>query len=213
MVNKILTASEQEQIKSAIHGAETSTGAEILPIVVQRSSPIGHQPLLLSLILLLLLVQLDNTLVLPWSLQSSRPWYFLAYAVGAAIIAHIMARSTWVQRVLTPNADEMRQVAERASLEFYLARQRYPSENPIVVIFISLMEHRSVILADPVLNEKITGVTWQGVVDIMTPDISTGRIAAAIIKGIEHSAQAIPVELRRPPATTNQIPDHVIVRM
>lgn len=210
MVNKLLSDADQKRIKEAVQAAEQTTGAEILPVVVRRSSAIGHLPLLLALMILIVFMEVDTTLGAP--LHAWHPWSFLVYALIAMIIGAVLAKWPWLQRALTPNEDEARQVAERASLEFYLAKQKFPSENPVILIFLSLMEHRAVVLADPNLNEHITGEHWQRVVDQIIPDLRKGRIADAIISGITAANAIIPKAARRDAPGGNQIPDHVIVK-
>ena len=107
-----------ERIEAAIQLAESRTSGEIVPVLVRRSSTVGHVPMLVFLLLLvgLLLFDLPHFLAL-WG---GPHWAWLGTCwLGAAVLAMGLARLDWVQRLSTPRLDQRQQVEMRAEVEFY----------------------------------------------------------------------------------------------
>ena len=130
----ILGSEGVERIETAIAEAESHTCGEIVPVLVRRSSTIGHVPVL-ALCLLWLLVLLPDLPGLQSEVAGSSLVWLLADLLVAAIAALGLARLDVVQRLLTPGLDRVRQVDLRAQVEFYRAmdifyRKHFAAQTP-----------------------------------------------------------------------------------
>ncbi len=143
-----------ERIERAIADAESRTSGEIVPLLVRRSSTVGHVPLV-SFTLLLLCVFLSD---LPAHLADLGGPY-LAWLGGCWLLAGGLAlgvsRLDVVQRLLTPRIDQMQQVDLRAQIEFYELEMSQTQDRTGILLLVSLMEHRAVVLADHSIAEKL----------------------------------------------------------
>lgn len=207
--NDVFSPEQLVRIQHAVRAAESQTGAEILPLVVRRSSVVGHLPLLISLIILLPLIYLDHMELIPW--HSLYPWDLLIYGIIAAAGGVVLAKRKNIQRLLTPDVDEIAQVEQRAALEFYATKMQYPVSKPLVLIFISLMEHRAVVLADAQTTGRAAKDLWNNTLAKLTPELKARRITEAILAAVEYLAANLPKDAAHS-GKSNQIPDHVVLR-
>lgn len=142
-----LDIQDLEKIENAVSAAESKTSAEILPLIVRRSSTTGHLPLMIFLILSLV------TLVLLW------PFHDWVDAVGGdfwlptllvfwLLVAFPLARWPWLQRVLIPNRDEEIQARRRAWAEFSAHQVAGKKDRRGILLFVSVMERKAVVFMD-----------------------------------------------------------------
>ena len=154
--HRILGNDGAERIEAAIAEAESRTSGEIVPILVRRSSTVGHVPLVCFTLLLLCvyLVDLPATLV-EWG---GPYWAWLGGCwLLAGFLTLVLQRFDVVKRFLTPRIDQTQQVGLRAQIEFYELGVSQTEERTGILLFVSLMEHRAVVLADHSIAEKLDG--------------------------------------------------------
>lgn len=183
-IEKYLSQNEKQQIEKAIEVLETQTEAEIVPVIVRRSSAIGHVPLSLTMLLVILTLMLEY----PWKdLLWYQPWIYLwpVIIVGYFIFSTYLARLKWIQKVFVPERDEVDQVHQRAHLEFY-ANKIYRTESGTgVLLFVSVMERKAVILADQTLAKKLPADIWDQPLQNFMQRLGQGLWGEAFVKAIE----------------------------
>lgn len=183
-INRYLTEQDKKTIAEAVKKAEVGHDGEIVPVIVKRSSSVGHVPLTLTLLLLLILIflGLPQSEVLwkaPWM------WSWPVIIVGLYYLSHIFARLPFLQRVLVPERDEVEQVHNRAHLEFFLNEVDHTEHKTGVLIFVSVMERKAVILVDKGLSEKLPQETWDGILLRLSAHLRKGEWAAGFTHAIE----------------------------
>src|SRR5438445_398545 len=104
-IHRYISDEDIQKISEAVGHAEEKTDGEIVPVIVQRSSTVGHVPLTLTLIVLLMLVIVelpyaDLLWVKPWVYA----WPFLIVAIYYFSFA--ISKMHWVQKFLVPERDE-----------------------------------------------------------------------------------------------------------
>lgn len=200
-----------ERIEAAIAEAESRTSGEIVPILVRRSSTVGHVPLLLFLFLLLCVELVDLPAYLS---QSGGPhWLWLATSwLVAGALALGLARSGAAQRLLTPRDDQIHQVGLRAEIEF-LEHEIGQTENDTgVLLFVSMMEHRAVVLADRSIAEKLDAEVWQELIDLMIGGVKRGDLAEGLTEAIRRCGDLLSPHFPIAKEDVNELRDHLVVK-
>ena len=200
-----------ERIEAAIAEAESHTSGEIVPILVRRSSTVGHVPLV-SFTLLLLCVFLSD---LPARLAElgGPSWAWLgACWLLAGGLALGLSRLDAVQRLLTPRLDQMQQVDQRAEIEFYELEMSQTQDRTGILLFVSLMEHRAVVLADHSIAEKLDAEIWQELVDLMIQGVKRGDLAAGMTQAIQRCGELLSPHFPVASDDINELRDHLVVK-
>ena len=200
-----------ERIESAIADAESRTSGEIVPLLVRRSSTVGHVALV-SFTLLLLCVFLSD---LPAHLTELGGPY-LAWLGACWLLAGGLAlgvsRLDAVQRLLTPRSDQMRQVDLRAQIEFYELEMSQTQDRTGILLLVSLMEHRAVVLADHSIAEKLDAKVWQELVDLMIQGVKRGDLAAGMTQAIQRCGELLSPHFPIASDDINELRDHLVVK-
>ena len=210
-ISKYLSDQEIQQISEAVKKAESHTSGEIVPVIVKRSSAIGHIPLVLTFILLLLTLFAE----FPWmNSPALRPWLFMWPLIGIFyyILSHFIARAFWIQRILTANVDEEMQVTRRAQLEFFLNGVKGTKESTGILIFISVMERRAVILADEGIAKKIGPEVWTTQVEKLTQKLRHGEWNKAFLEAIEDCGKLLSTHFPASAHETNQLSNQLVIK-
>lgn len=208
---KFLTDDEVKKVSAAVHNAEQQTSGEIVPMVVRRSSMVGHVPFqlysLVVIFILFLRLALDGA-DLNWRLDLA------AGVVGVLSVplALWLSRSQHVQRWLIPKMDRDFEVLERAKLEFYESHIFQTQGQTGVLIFISLMEKQAVVLADKAISSKMPTETWQAVVDLIISGIQSGAPAAGLISAVEKCGHILAENFPIQPRDKNELPNDLIIK-
>ena len=200
-----------ERIESAIADAESHTSGEIVPILVRRSSTVGHVSLVSFSLLLLCVVLAD----LPaYGAELGGPhWVWLgACWLLAGGLALGLSRLDLVRRLLTPRLDQIRQVELRAEIEFYEHRVGQTRGNTGILLFVSLMEHRAVVLADRSIAEKLDAEIWQELVDLMIQGVKRGDLAAGMKEAIQRCGELLAPHFPIAEDDSNELRDHLVVK-
>ncbi len=200
-----------ERIESAIADAESRTSGEIVPLLVRRSSTVGHVALV-SFTLLLLCVLLSD---LPAHLTELGGPY-LAWLGACWLLAGGLAlgvsRLDAVQRLLTPRSDQMRQVDLRAQIEFYELEMSQTQDRTGILLLVSLMEHRAVVLADRSIAGKLDAKVWQELVDLMIQGVKRRDLAAGMTQAIQRCGELLSPHFPIADDDINELRDHLVVK-
>jgi putative membrane protein len=149
-----------KSIEAELAAAEAKTAAEFVVVIARASKPTGLLfPFLWFVIGGLLWYISEQMPVMPMAWDQLpvlvRDFVFI---LVSGVLSFFAMRSPRVRRFLTPDSDERRCVDEQAELQFYRRKIAQTTGQAGVLIYLSLMEHRAVILADvnalKVLDQK-----------------------------------------------------------
>lgn len=210
-IDRYLSASDLTDIESAIQKAEEHTNGEIVPVIVRRSSAVGHVPLTLTLLITLLIVILE----IPYSEWLwVKPWVWLWPVLIVVIyyVSTLLAQSKFIQKVFVPEKDEVNQVHRRAHLEYYLNRINRTKGGTGILIFVSVMEKKAVILADEGIAKKLPATTWDDVLEEMRSHLHDGRWAHGYQKAIERCGDLLKEHFPMQGSLENELTNHLIIK-
>lgn len=206
-----LNETQLAKLSHTIGEMEKSTSGEIRLMIVRRSSAIGHVDDLLWLILLVL------SFLTIWFFRHDmilfeRWWMLPALFAGLFAVARLLARTAFIQRVLTSGADLQQQVWARAEVEFSREIKGRTRSSTGILLYLSLMERRAVVLADAGIASKLPPDTWDGVTSVILAGAKTGQWTEKLEESIRlcggYLAQHFPQEAR----DTNELSNAVIVK-
>ena len=210
-IQKYLTESEISKITSIVAEAERTTEGEIVPIIVRRSSAVGHVKWILTSMMTLIFVIAQAVYIHNhWDRMNimAPPIAFILFYFASIYLAKI----PWFQRVLTPNEDEVAQVHARAELEFYRTQMKKTTKRTGILIFVSMMERRVVILADEGIAAHYPMETWEEIVRLMTDEFKKGRVYEGFEKAIKRCGDILKSKLPAAHQQSNQLTDHLIIK-
>jgi putative membrane protein len=200
-----------ERVETAIADAESRTSGEIVPILVRRSSTVGHVPLLAFSLVLLGVLLSDLPVYL--SRLGGPHWVWLTASWGLAFgLAVALSRLDVTQRLLTSQADQIQQVEMRAEVEFYEHGVGRTEGHTGILLYVSLMEHRAVVLADQAIAEKVDGQVWQELVDLMIQGVKRGDFADGMTQAIQRCGDLLSPHFPIPEGDVNELRDHLVVK-
>lgn len=208
---KFLTEADAARVSEAVHRAEAQTCGEIVPMIVHRSSAIGHVPLqIFSLWVIVLFAA--HWAASSWWNNLMEPWW---YAVGGILLAPLvlqLGRLDCVCRALIPDSDEIAQVFRRARLEFDELRIHHTQARTGILIFLSAMEHRCVVLADEGIAAKLPPETWQGVVDKVIGGIKRGQAGDGLVAAIEECGSLLAKYFPLAGGAKNELANDLVIK-
>ncbi len=189
-VQKYLNQEDAQKISDLVQSIETKTRAEIVPMIVLRSSVVGHVQLLLTLILLLIFIPLEFYYFNWSSVYVFDLWLGLS-ALAAYGLSLALSGNLWLQRVLTPNADESTQVWNRAELEFYRQQMSHTKSRAGVFLFVSIMERKAVLLTDETINKVLPNEVWSPLLKEFSLSLHKGEWAKGFSAALERCGELL----------------------
>jgi putative membrane protein len=128
------------------------------------------------------------------------------------VLSGVLARSTFLQRLLTPHEDLHHQVWTRAEVEFHREGLSDTKSHTAVLLFVSLFERQAVVFADQAIAQKAPPEAWNQVVALMVQGARTGRWAEQLEKALRECGKYLAEHFPPGPQKTNELPDTVIIK-
>lgn len=200
-----LTDAEREDVKKAIQQAESQTSGEIVPMLVRRSSTVGHVPMLVMSLLAIVALTIDSFYPLAW-------WAWGITVLAILALTRLLSTLDTTQRLLTADADEISQVHQRAELEFFENKVGHTRGNTGVLLFVSQMEHRAVVLADEAISSKLPPETWEGVLTLLLNGIKQGSAADGFKDAIRECGRLLSTHFPRQSQPMNEIDNTFLIK-
>lgn len=189
-IKKYLKSEDVQKISELVQNIEGKTRAEIVPMIVLRSSAIGHVPLMLTLLLILIFLPLEFY-YFQWSFNERTHLWLSLSAVLAFGFSLLLSRCLWIQRVLTANADEAMQVWHRAELEFYRQKISTTQSRAGVLLFVSVMERKAVLLTDELVHKKLSNEVWSPILKEFSADLRKSQWILGFSKALERCGELL----------------------
>jgi putative membrane protein len=188
-LDRFFSAADHRAIEAAVHEAEARSAGEIVPYVVERSDRY-HRALWCAATLGALSVSLVAAVV-RWAVEVWGPvalWIAFPPAIGAALGGLAALLIPWLRRALVPAEVLAARVHERATRAFLEEEVFRTRDRTGILIFLSLFEHRVVILADRGLDGRVTPGQWEEVVLSIASGMRRGQPGPALAEGIRRCA-------------------------
>jgi putative membrane protein len=198
-------------VEDAIRAAEDRTSGEIVPMIVRRSSTIGHVAVILACLLVAGFFIVDGP---GWQyawIGEHWSWY-LVDTVLLLLLSGQLAKLPLLQRWLTTSDDQTLQVDMRAQIEFYQSNIHTTANATGVLLLVSLMEHRAVVLADEAIDARVPRETWDEVIRLIIDGIKKGHVGLGLAAAIERCGDILAAEFPVGDDDVNELKDTLIVK-
>lgn len=204
----VLDAVHQETLRKEIRDAESRTVGEIVPVVLERSDHYPGATWLAALCTMLL----GSALLerhLPWS----EPHWLLVCQLGLGAFGFLLASLLPdLQRLFVTEARATEMASEQAIQEFHLLGLRDTRDRTGVLIFVSLFEHRVVVLGDAGIHAKVGDAHWKKTSDAVLQGIVRGSVADGLSAGVRACGDVLAEHFPKTSSDRNEIVDRLIVR-
>lgn len=198
---ELLSDEASERIEAAVRAAEQRTSGEIVPMIVDRSD--DYADVRLASAAALAFVAGLITLVTPLD-----PLYWLPpLQIAAFGLAYLASDAREVLRRLVPAERRVERARLAARLAFFELGLTGTRDRTGILLYVSLLEHQVVVLADRGIDEKVEAGTWDGVVERILAGIRSGRAEEGLCEAIERCADMLATRFPRRPDDVNELPD------
>jgi len=204
------TFSEEDRriVREAIARAETKTIGEILPVVVERSDPHPGANWLAALCCVLVGSALTAAW-LPWNQPALV--LLLQLAMGAVGFGLAAVLPDFKRLFITGN--RATSVAEEQAFQEFYANGLHKTEASTgVLIFVSLLEHRVIVMADEGIDSKVDDDFWAETDGLILQGIAAGSLRDGLVAGIDRAGESLSEFFPWVEGDRNEIPDRLIVR-
>jgi putative membrane protein len=202
------TEEDRRAVHEAIATAERRTVGEILPVIVERSDAHPAADWLAALTLVLS----GSALLASWLPWHHPPLLLLSQlalgGVGFALARLLPDFKRWF--VSEARASEV--VAEQAFQEFYANGLHRTEAATGVLLFVSLFERRSVILADAGIDAEVDAGFWASTDDAILDGVRRGSLREGLLEGIRRAGDGLARHFPWGAGDRNEVPDRLIVR-
>ncbi len=212
--NSYLNQTEISEIEKQIANIELKTEAEIIPVIVRSSSAYRQSSVTLMLIAALLFV-IGWEAYSPhfyWDTWMQTTGLLVAGLLFVFVLAPRLSRFPWLQRLMTVRSEELEQCWKRARLEFYENRLHHTEDSVGVLIYVSLLEHVVIVLADQKIAEKLPQNTWQKVVDQIVAGLRNQKMAEGFKNGLAECSNLLIEHFPVKSGDVNELPNHLVVK-
>ena len=199
-LERFFSAADHAAIEAAVREAEARSAGEIVPYAVERSD--RYVRAVWSAATLGALAGSLGAALARWAADLwGGPlllWIVMPPATGAALGGLAALLLPALRRALvTPEAMAER-VQQRASQAFLEEEVFGTRDRTGILVFVSLFEHRVVVLADRGLNGHVAPAEWQDVAAGIAAGIKRGQPGQALADGIRRCASLVARVPRRP---------------
>jgi len=209
--DRFFSQADLDAIRAAVGEAEGQTSGEIVPYVVDQSdaypSAAWKGAALGALLAPLLALAIHR-----WSSIWGIPieyWIALPAPVGGAA-GYLLALLPAVRRWMAGEEAMESRARRRAAVAFLDQEVFRTADRTGILLFVSLFEHRVVLLADAGIHEKVDQGQWEEITRRLAAEIRRGRRGPAMVEAIRACGELLArhkVEIR--PDDRNELSDEL----
>jgi putative membrane protein len=195
-------------VRAAIAQVERRSAGEIAVVVLERSDEHPDTAWLAGLCTMLL-----GTALLVAELPWQRPELILAAQLALGALGWLLARALPdVARLFLAERRATEMAHEQALQEFGRFDLTRTAGGTGVLLFVSLFEHRVVVLGDAAIHAKVGDAHWDAATRAVLREVARGRMADGLRAGVEACGLVLAEHFPPPLSDRNELPDHLVVR-
>jgi putative membrane protein len=188
-----MNTADLEAIRAAVAEAEKKTSGEIVPYFVEESD--GYPSAIWKGIALgafagALLAEAIYFLGDFWG-GLIPLWIALPAAAGGAVGFLLAAYVPAVKRWMAGDGLLDLRTRQRAEMAFLEEEVFHTRDRTGILLFLSLFEHRVIVIGDSGINQKVEQGQWDGIVQTVVAGIRAGRPGEALVAGIRQCGELL----------------------
>ncbi len=180
-INDLFSEDDLRSIRDATTAAESRTGGEIVPYIVERvldKDEARWRGAALGALGAALVAGLVNALGGFWG--GYGVWWITLPAVIGSGLGYVLAGIDVVGRRLIP-VDQLERGARLRAESAFLEEEVFNTRDRTgILVFLALFEHQAVILADEGIHRRVPKDEWLHLVDDLVAGIKAGRAPEAL---------------------------------
>lgn len=219
--SEVFSEADRERVNQAVREAESSTSAEILPVVARSSGRydrpediVGLWFAALSIIIVWLVFPKPSVEAGNWDSPAS-VWQLVALLAGAlagfVVGAFVGGRVNWLRRLFTPGTQMREEVYGRARQVFFDKRVHHTGGGSGVLLYVSLFEHIAAVIADQKILDKLGQQSIDDICCEFTQRLHEGTPIDAMCDTVASLGQRLAPLLPRAEDDVNELPDALVV--
>jgi len=199
---------DRAAVRAAVIDAERRTVGEILPVVVERSDPHPAAEWLAALTFVIV-GSAALAAVVPWT----RPALVVLSQLVLGGAGFGLARALPGFKRAFISEDRATAVAHEQALQEFYAHGLHRTEGATgVLLFVSLLEHRAIVLADEGIDSRVHAEFWADTDDVVLDGIRRGSVRDGLVAGVRRAGELLAEHFPWQRSDRNEIPDRVIAR-
>ena len=203
----LVSPEDRLRIETAIADAERDTSGELVVVVVSSCDDYAYVPWRLGVLLAALAML--GVVVLGEDVPAAALLGAQALALAAGLL---LGRLPAVRHHLVSEEVQEARVAERARRAFAEHGLARTAKRTGILVFVTLLEHRVVVLADEGIDRALgPGERWEDVVALVLDGIRSGRAVDGLLAGIRRCGEILAAHLPAPPVQTDEIRNLVVL--
>lgn len=209
-IHHLFRESDLEAIQAAVRDAEAGTSGEIVPYVVSESDSYPGAVWKGTAFGALAGPAAALAVYLAAGLWGSHPalWIALPAMAGAAAGYLATAFVAPLKRLLAGDDVMELRVRRRASVAFLEQEVFRTRERTGILLFLSLFEHRVIVLGDSGIHEKVGPGEWDGIVATIVEGVREGEPGEALAAAVRSCGDLLRRHgVERRPDDRNELPD------
>jgi putative membrane protein len=205
---RLFSAADEEAIRAAVADAEQRSAGEVVPWIVEACDPYpeaGWRAAALGALLGMALGAGAQLLAGAWG--AALLWLALPTLAGGAL-GLALGQLPAMKRLLVDEEVLEHRVRTAAEAAFVRGEVFVTRERTGILVFLTLLEHRVVVLGDAGINARVRPEEWQAIADDIVAGIRRSRPAAALAAGIEACGRLLAERgVPQQEADVNELPD------
>jgi len=206
-LDRYFTRADRDAIEAAVKEVELTTAGEIVPFAVGRSDHYAAASWkgALAGALLFTAVAAGVSELRPFWGVLLPLWIALPPALGAlAGFLLTLAAPPLRRRLIPPEVVELR-VRQRALTAFVEQKVFRTRERTGILIFLSLFEHRVLVIGDSGINAGVEPRQWEEIAAAIADGVKLGRPGTALALGIRRCAELLANRIVRRPSDEDEL--------
>ncbi len=206
MIKPLLNPEQIAEVSLAVENAERGTSGEIVPVILERSDVYAGARWRMSVVL-----ALTTGFILAVFFPQLHPIWIVWAQVPALFLGYLLGSIALFQRTVLA-ADEMDEEVKQRALEiFHLHKLHATRDRTGVLIFVSLLEHRVLVLADSGINSKVPSGTWDALVQKLIAQLKEGRTVDGLVAAIAECGSVLREHFPARDGDSNELPNRPIL--
>lgn len=211
-LSRLFTPEDRETLRAAVAEAEARTSGEVVPYVVTASGSYAGAPwrgAALGALCAAVAAAVFHSLLGVWG---GSLWVWGVLPVAGGLLAGLFTGLTLpaVRRALIPTAQMDEQVEWRAAAAFVEGEVFNTRDRTGVLLFVSLFEHRVLVLADSGIHARVPQAAWDAIAANLARGLKARRAVPALLEAIQAVGALLEERgVERRPDDANELPDGV----